>query len=103
VKVLEVLEAAGQQGGLGFSQTSATVRRTRPVAVCACGWSTARCVLMHGAADVRWVEGGGRCTGDAAGAETADHRRGHGHAGAAVPCGGVAEDEAREQVGRVDG
>jgi hypothetical protein len=32
----------------------------------------------HGAAGVRWVEGGTRCAGDAAGAEMADHRRGHG-------------------------
>jgi hypothetical protein len=50
-KVLEVLQAAGQAGGLGFSQTSATVRL-----VC--------------------VEGRARCAGDAAGAETADQRRG---------------------------
>jgi hypothetical protein len=64
-KVLELLQAAGwQQGGLGFSQTSAT--------------------------GLRWVEGRARCAGEAAGAETADHRRGRGHDGAELPCGGVA-------------
>jgi hypothetical protein len=68
-KVLELLHAAGQTGGLGFSSD-----------------------LRHGAAGVRCVEGRARCTGDAAGAETADHRRGNGHAGAAVP-GGVAGGE----------
>jgi hypothetical protein len=44
--------------------------------------------LRRGAAGVLWVEGRVRCAGDAAGAETGDHRRGHGHAGAAVPGGG---------------
>ena len=36
---------------------------------------------------VCWVEGGARCDGDAAGAETADHGRGRGHAGVALPGG----------------
>jgi hypothetical protein len=47
--------------------------------------------LRHGAAGVRWVEGRTRCAGEAAGAETWDHRRGHGHAGTVLPRGGVAE------------
>jgi hypothetical protein len=68
-KVLELLEAAGrQEGGLGFPQTSATVRL-----VCA-GWKA-----VHDALVRRLV-----------GVEMADHRRGRGHAGAALPRGGVA-------------
>jgi hypothetical protein len=40
-------------------------------------------------AGMRCVEGRARC----AGAETADHRRGRGHASAAVPGGGVGGQE----------
>jgi hypothetical protein len=58
--------------------------------------------LRHGAAGVRWMEGRTRCAGDAAGAETADHRRGHGHAGATLPCVGVAGGQAGEPRERVD-
>jgi hypothetical protein len=56
------------------------------------GWAGGRLGVLsglrHGAAGVRWVEGRARCAGDSSGADTADHRRGHGHAGAAVPGGG---------------
>jgi hypothetical protein len=58
----KVLEAAGwQEGGLEVFSS-----------------------LRHGAAGVRWVEGRTRCTGDAVGAETADRRRGRGHAAAVL-------------------
>ena len=57
--------------------------------------------LRHGAAGVRCMEGRARCDGEAAGAEMADHRRDHGHAGAAVSGGGVGGgqvDSDRERV-----
>ena len=76
-KVLELLEAAGrQEGGLGFSQTSATVRL-----VCA-GWKAAHDALVR-----RLV-----------GVEMADHRRGRGHAGAELPRGGVAGGQGESRV-----
>jgi hypothetical protein len=73
----KVLEAAGrQEGGLGFSQTSATVRL-----VCA-GWKAAHDALVR-----RLV-----------GVEMADHRRGRGHAGAELPRGGVAGGQGESRV-----
>jgi hypothetical protein len=63
VKVLELLQA--EEGGLGFSKASATVRL-----VCA-GWKAVYDALVT----------------RLAGAETRDHRRGHVRAGATVPGG----------------